>query len=97
MLLSIKLKNQIKKVKPEGLEYHIKNIIINGRKVGCSGFVKNLENGKIVYVNTEMSCFGPLAGKSLYRTAISLKDYTGGRNHFATNDELAEKVVEMLL
>ena len=32
MLLSVKLKNQLKKIKPEGLEYHIKNISINRKR-----------------------------------------------------------------
>ena len=48
MLLSTKLKNQINK-KQEGLEISLKNININGIKVGCSDFIRNPENNIIVY------------------------------------------------
>lgn len=96
MLLSVKTKNNLLKIKPEGLEFHLKNIIINGSKRGCSGFVKNLENNKIVYINTEKSCYNPLADKNLYRLAESLTDYRGKTNNFATDIDLAKEVIKML-
>lgn len=96
MLLSTKLRNQIKKIQPEGLEFHLKNIKVNGQNRGCSGFIKNVSNGNIVYVNTEKSCYSPLADKNLYRTAKDLKDYTGGRNRWATDDRIAIEIVNLL-
>lgn len=98
MLLSRKLKNQIEKIKPTNLslEYHLKNTNINGMKQGCFGFIKNLSNDKIVYVNTEKSCYAPLFDKNLYRTAESLKDYTGGYNRFAIDSELPKEIIELI-
>lgn len=98
MLLSTKLKNELKRIKPEGLEFHIKNISHDGyNKLGCSGFIKNNDNGKIVYIDTEDNFYKPIKGKSLYREAKSLKDYTGGRNFFAKNEELAKSIISLLL
>ena len=77
LILSIKLKNQFTK----NHNVSLKNIIINGDKRGCSGFISIGE--KIVYVNTE-KC-GSLG--YMYRTAKHLKDYTGGVNQWAKNLE----------
>lgn len=96
MLLATKLKNSIKKIKSEGLEFYLKNIQVNGAKKGCSGFVKNIQTNKIVYINTEKSCYGTLNDLNLYRTAKSLNDFTGGRNCWARDDKIAQAVVELL-
>ena len=72
MLLATKLKNQFTELHGVSL----KNIIINGNKRGCSGFIT--KGGRFVYVNTESLC-----GGYLYRTAENAKDYTGGRNNYA--------------
>ena len=53
MLLKVKLKNLVlkasegKNIEPE---FYLENILINGVKKGCSGFIKNKNNGSIVYV-----------------------------------------------
>lgn len=53
-LLKRKVQNACEK-QPHGneLEFSLKNIVRNGEKVGCSGFVRNKETGLIVYLNTE--------------------------------------------
>ena len=96
MLLSTKLCNEIKKVHPVGLEYYMKNISINGAKRGCSGFIKNTDNARIVYINTEKSSYEPMKEKNLLRTARDLTDYTGGYNQYATDDSIAAAVVRLL-
>lgn len=99
LILSTKLTNAIKR-NPKCVDYtfHLKNILVNGQKRGCSGFVKNESNGSIVYINTEQS---PLMysrwNHFLYRYADHLKDYSGYSNHFAdTLEELADSVCRFL-
>jgi hypothetical protein len=95
-LLKRKVQNACEK-QPHGneLEFSLKNIVRNGEKVGCSGFVRNKETGLIVYLNTE----DPMPGfPYLYRFADSLTDYRGCRNRFTKTtkvDELAERVVAL--
>lgn len=80
MLLSLKLKNSIKKLSgnSDNLEFALKNIIVNGEKRGCSGFIKNKNNNVIIYVNTEKSIY---LKTLLWRYALDMKDYRGCRNH----------------
>ena len=94
-LMSVKLKNRFVKANPT-LEVHLRNIRINGDPRGCSGFIVNPANGKIAYVNTEGSVYGPLQGKIMYRTAEHLKDYTGGMNRWSTPDEIVTDVWDLL-
>lgn len=83
MLLSVKLKNLVKKNCPPYLEehlvFHLRNTKINGKNIGCSGFIQNTKNGNIVYVNTEKKLH---TNGYLVRVASSLKDYCGKRNFF---------------
>ena len=74
----------------------VRNNQINGKVVGCTGFITNCENGLIVYINTEKSIYAPLADKSLIRYAQNTRDYTGGVNHFATDKGFYSTVKEML-
>ena len=98
LILSTKLKNALKKRADElsmELEFNLKNIIINGEKRGCSGFVKNLNNGSIVYVTTEEPCLSTL--HYMYRHADSFQDYRGYRNRWAdTLPALVQGVFECL-
>lgn len=104
MLLSMKLKNQIKKElgrkgkNSENYEIILKNTLINGSKRGCWGFVKNNKSNVVVYIDTEKSVFAPFADKNLVRYAKNMKDYGGAHsfNQWAIDEELAEKVVKML-
>jgi hypothetical protein len=86
LILAVKLKNKFSSV----YTVELKNIIINGNKVGCSGFISY--NNNIVYINTETLSCG-----LLYRTAKHNKDYTGGVNHYAKNiDDLVINVTKLL-
>lgn len=99
-LLKTKLKNQLNKLnacnKQLNLELYLNNIIINGSKRGCSGFVLNTDNNVCVYVDTEESCMASLKGKSMYRYADNIKDYHGHRNRFCYRDDLASNVLQLL-
>ena len=86
-LLAIKLRNLL----PTSYGTKLSNIVINGDKRGCSGFVNH--DGKTVYVNTEAcSTLGYMA-----RTASNHKDFRGGRNHFAKTPEALVTLVADLL
>lgn len=96
-LLMTALKNRFKKV--GDYEYYLKNININGSKRGCSGFIKNPETKKIVYLTTEYvcgNCYKPFENKVMYRKAKDLKDYTGGTNRWCLESELVNEVVKAL-
>lgn len=93
-LLMTRLKNGLKK--KGNYEFKLSNININGGKTGCSGFIINPENGVIVYVNTEKSCYAPLSNKNLVRYAKSDHDFTGAMNDFATDEDVVNKIVSML-
>ena len=103
--LSRRLLNQLKAKETESkdlmLTHNLHNIIINGKRVGCSGHIQNVLNNKCVYVSTEKSCYQPLSDKNLVRYAASMKDYSSvslgakGRNQFVTNDELVASFAMM--
>lgn len=99
MLLSIKLKNLIEECptsKGIDFDFHLKNILINGQKRGCSGFVVNKKNGNVIYVNTEKPVYGGI-GRYLYRYADSIDDYRGKMNRFCDKpEELAENICILL-
>ena len=96
IILKTALKNAVVRTnRANNYEFHLNNISINGNKRGCSGFIKNAINNKIVYVNTETSPL--LQNKLLIRYAKSLTDYTGEQNHFANSkDKLTEMIITML-
>lgn len=83
------------------VEVSLKNILVNGQKRGCSGFVRNTSNGSVAYLNTEKSCFEPLAKKNMYRLAANTSDYSSnglrnGFNRWVSDENLAEVVVAMV-
>lgn len=90
-LAATKLRNALRRIDPD-LEVKLKNIRVNSDLRGCSGFVVDPATSKVVYVNTES-----LSGtQAMLRTATSTRDFTGGRNHFVTHDELPGAVVDLL-
>lgn len=93
MLLATKLKNAVKRETPEAnLDFVLHNINVNGRKLGCSGFIANKDNGMVMYVSTETTLFG-----YMYRRAKSTSDYVGGYNRWASTEaELIKGIVEGL-
>ena len=96
IILSVKLRNALinkSKTKNMNITAMLKNIIINGDKRGCSGFITNEDNGSIVYVNTEKGYLNMY----LYRYADSTKDYRGYSNRYAeTFDELVDAIIDLL-
>jgi hypothetical protein len=104
--LSRKLLNQLAAIEADSddmmLTHDLHNIAINGKKVGCSGHIANLLNGKCVYVNTEKAIYQPLSDKNLVRYAADMKDCSSiglgvmGRNQFVTDDALVQKIIDML-
>lgn len=87
LILSTKLKNRFSPAHVVAL----KNVLINGNKRGCTGFIAL--NGAIVYVNTE-PC-GSLG--YMYRTAAHMRDYTGGMNRWAKDIDALVAGVNQLL
>lgn len=98
MILAVKLKNAIKKEAANNnmeLVSSLKNIIINGEKRGCSGFVRNVKNGSVIYVDTEKPVLSNL--HYMYRYAEDEHDYRGYRNRWAdTFEELVKDVCKCL-
>ena len=65
-------------------------------QLGCSGFIKNLENGAVVYVNTERPVYSGLKNY-MYRYADDIHDYRGYRNCWAdTLEELSQGLAKLL-
>lgn len=105
-ILSRKLLNQLKVKEAEStdllLTHNLHNIVINGKRVGCSGHIQNVLNDKCVYICTEKSCYQPLSDKNLVRYAVDMRDFSSydlgamGRNQFVTDDALVEKIIDML-
>ena len=86
-ILSTTLKNQFS----SAYTVTLKNVIVNGDKRGCTGFISR--GDAIVYVNTE-PC-GSLG--YMYRTAQHLKDYTGGVNRWAPDlESLVKRITDLL-
>lgn len=95
LILTTKLKNALNKQGGEmPLQFTLKNITINGEKRGCSGFVRNLDNNTVVYINTEMPCTHL---NYMYRYADHEKDFTGYHNRWANSlEELAKATINLL-
>lgn len=95
-ILATKLRNAIKRL-PFGDKcvFTLKNIIINGEKRGCSGFV-SLGN-RHVYVSTEECAYSPFSDTCMYRVATDTKDFSGkgGYNQWciANPDVLAQCIM----
>lgn len=93
-LLALKLRNQILAINT-GLTVQLKNIAINGTKMGCSGFITDPGTNKAVYINTDHN-HGTSHNEAYFRVAQNTRDYRGGINHFSSYDELAEAAVSLL-
>lgn len=96
VILMTKVKNAVKREFGENVKFSLHNIIVNGQKRGCSGFIVNPENNVTIYIDTEKSVF--LSGL-LVRYARDCKDYTGCHNTFTKNrslDALTETISTML-
>ena len=104
-LLKTKLQNMLREEAKKHnveLEFHLKNIDINGVKKGCSGHVVNTVTGNCVYLTTEEACLETLKGRAMYRLAKNIKDYSSnglknGGNRWVRTEELAVAVVHLLV
>lgn len=80
----------------------VRNIIVNGVKVGCSGHFTNSLTGTCVYVSTEKPVAAALSDKNLVRYAKDAKDFSSislgvrGRNVFVEDAELPMTIFNML-
>lgn len=93
-LLATKLRNELLAINP-GLQIQLRNVDVNGVKMGCSGFATDLATGRVVYLNTDHN-HGTNPDRAIVRVAKDAKDYRGGPNHFASYTELAEAAAELL-
>ena len=97
-ILSVATRNAIKKANPAAkLEFGLRNIVINGQKRGCSGWVHDPATGHTVYVNTEPSCVGL---GYLVRSAPSKEVWGGshdGANYHENSLEAVDRRVHTLL
>lgn len=75
----------------KNLSFDLHDEITCFEKVGCSGFIQNTDNGKIVYITTE-----PVNGLAMYRTAESLTDFHGGPNQWCKESEYKQQILELL-
>jgi hypothetical protein len=93
-LLAIKLRNELLAINPD-LQVQLRNIVVNGNKMGCSGFITDPATGRVVYLNTDHNQ-GTNFDRAYFRVARDAKDYRGGLNHFSGYTELAEAAAELL-
>jgi hypothetical protein len=95
---SVKIRNVFKD-KPFSVD--LKNIVINGQRRGCSGFITNNETNKCCYITTEPFWteieFPGFCGNIMMRAASSTKDYCGGINHWipATREAVLKLAYEL--
>ncbi|WP_251159424.1 hypothetical protein [Caniella muris] len=84
VVLAVKLKNAMKRVRPDIEAVDVKNILFHEQRVGCSGYFTDGE--RWVFVDTDIL---PMLGeqpralpKALYRICEGPGDTTGGQNYF---------------
>lgn len=93
-LLATKLRNELLAIKPD-LQIQLRNIAVNGVKMGCSGFITDPATGRVVYLNTDHN-HGTSYDRAYFRAARDAKDYRGGINHCAGYNGLAASAVDLL-
>ena len=92
---AVKLKRAITAVMPGADVTRIKNVRINGRSSGCSGFAVNPYNGRVVYVTTDLIA-SHVSGTVMYRNARDVRDYRGGRNRYADDMTAGRAIADAL-
>ena len=102
MLLTTKLRNQIRKNTNIPLEFYVRNIAINRQKRGCSGHIVNTDTKVTVYINTEEVTLSSLKGHCMCRYARDIKDYSShnlgaiGRNRWYKESDFPKAIAQML-
>lgn len=105
MLLKTKLTHALWKEAEKhdiGLDIRLQNICINGVKKGCSGHVVSKLTGGCVYLTTEEIGYTPLRGRSMYRLARDMNDWSSnglknGQNRWIETEDLAAAVINLLM
>lgn len=103
-ILQRKLKNMLNN---QDYMFNLRNISINGRKTGCSGYIYNPSTELVLYVNTERSVASWLketmvryvSFKEEDKNDFSKSKFTTGVenvNVFCDREELAPTIVKML-
>lgn len=103
-ILQTKLKNMFN---DQDYMFNLRNISINGRKTGCSGYIYNPSTGLVLYVNTEKSVASWLKETMVRYVSFqeenkenfSKSRFTNGTeniNVFCDRNELAQTIVKML-
>lgn len=92
-LLALKLKRELLALNSD-LTVQLKNVAVNGEKMGCSGFITDPGTGRTVYINTDHN--HKTNHRALFRPARDIKDFSGGKNQFAEYSELAESALDLL-
>lgn len=86
-----KLRNRLPK---DGVyEFKMKNVTVSDRKQGATGFITNLETGKVAYVTTDI--WAGTKEDIMVRTAKDTKDFKGGHNQYCMLDGFAELMAEV--
>ena len=86
-------KTAIKKLLSSNFEL----ISFNRGHFDLSGFVKNKDNNKLVYISTSdvRYCSNSWYNSILIRTAEHEKDWTGGSNNFSSLDSLLDYITRL--
>lgn len=97
-ILAIPARNAIKKANPAAkLEFGLRNIVINGQKRGCSGYIHDPATGNTVYINTESSCVGlGHLVRSAPSTDIHDNSRDGANYHEKDLKSLAQRAIALL-
>lgn len=93
--LKTKLQHEINARTSLPFIYHLKNIKINKKTVGCAGFIENTCNGKLVYVSTEHTLYHT-STTSQCRPAKNLNDYIGHNVTYTSDSKLADAIIKLL-
>ena len=96
VVLAVKLKNAMKRVRPDIEAVDVKNTLLHEQRVGCTGYFTDGE--RWVFVDTDIL---PMLGeqpRALYRFCKGPGDSTGGHNHFCLRnaDVICRSVGDLL-
>lgn len=94
-LLTRAVKNRMLKVDPN-LEFDIHQVNVNGRKMGCSGYVTDPETGNVIYLSTDLIEVIGQHMDVMFRTVRDKNDTHGLTNHWASDDTFAAEAVHLL-
>lgn len=92
-MLAVKFRNRIHAIDPN-LDVHVSNVIINGVKRGCWGYVTDPSTGRRVEINTDVLTFIGERDHSAY--AREIRDGKTGRNNWCEEADLPAVAHQLL-